>query len=411
MEITFNNFTDIFGNTVINNNTPFILMHSNELYKFLSVIHRNRSFTILGYKNKIIKEAFNNKNLSIDEFTPFGHIYLNNDDFKMNNIIFGNKRFIKTTKKYKFIDTIGLGSLWEPISDDPGYTSFGLVYTNSKNAPIIETGLIPKNFIYVASSSIPTNIFKLDYNLIGHISIGKKRLMINKLLNSPKLFKLFNIDNKYLTDVNNEIKTIDKSDDPNQIISYTAQGELVLNDKCITKKNNDIKLEKCSESTNQKWISKDNNNFSPLDDVNDLCINSDNSENISLKPCDSSTSDQDWNKENVSRTTNIKLPKYKGKTVILVESNNPWYINKNTTIPVNVDKNNDINNDLEYKQGDFKSHFNIDSSKADLGYGHSFASRQGKPCVENFEDTNTNTNIFIIICILVILLLLYRMKW
>jgi len=126
----------------------------------------------------------------------------------------------------------------------------------------------------------------------------------------------------------------------------------------------------------------------------------------------------------INNTTHIDKNKdniFKGKNVILVNTDDPWYINKEFTIPQKYIDNNlsSLDNNLEYDYGDFNSYFNINNKRADLGYGYSYASRLGEKCNEHFTNTkkkinenniydNDYTSIIILLCILLIIIFLYR---
>ncbi len=142
--------------------------------------------------------------------------------------------------------------------------------------------------------------------------------------------------------------------------------------------------------------------------------------------------DLDNNSVDSSDTKNIPSQKehftdnnwhvFKTNNLVLVEANNPWYVNKENTIPIKYissDKyfeNNDDKIDYKHPYGfnkppdsaQFESHVKLDGSKPNLGLGYSFAERN----IENFgqkPEKKDNTNYIIIIMFIVIaLLFLYR---
>lgn len=119
----------------------------------------------------------------------------------------------------------------------------------------------------------------------------------------------------------------------------------------------------------------------------------------------------------------------KGKRVVLIEPDNPWYIN-NGHVQIDkqpeglIDQYNLPLNELSYGNAEAKSSFMLDPTKLDLGYGHSYADRLGKPCVcledneqmvEGFEDTEQKkcTSYFnfpsicsCLLCIIILLLII-----
>lgn len=421
MEGLFNNITDIFGNSVVDDTSPYVLVHSNELYKLLIQLYKEKTYSLWDYNHSLLKQLFTEKNLTYKNYVPLGHIYLNNDDFKMNNILFANRLYLPTTQKFKYVANLSHGSLWVAISDDDNYDALGLVYSKDISPPNTEMGLIPKNMTYVDKNNLNySSPFKGMFNLINHSNIGRSKLLTNKLYRSSKLFRMFNRNGKFLTDVNGSVKLKDRVDQKNQGVSYNAQGELIIGGKCLKGKNYEISLETCNGGREQRWLRKDNE-YSTLDD--DLCLTSDG-ENVSLKPCDSTASfdtvddDKTWYTENqesddldMYTTRGIVPNKYKGKNVVLVEAENPWYTDKDMSMIQNVINTDDGQyNNLDYGFADFKSNFNIDARRKDLGYGNSYASRQGDKCIEGFDDSE-NKNVIFILCILLAFLILYKIKW
>lgn len=152
--------------------------------------------------------------------------------------------------------------------------------------------------------------------------------------------KLTNDINKFLTKNNNNSKSQTKLFSSNQNVSYTTQGELIIDNKCLTFDNNDnVYFDDCSDKTlkNQSWdLNLDENKISPYNNKN-KCLSSDADK---LKYCDSDESIY-WNTEqnDVEHSDDYNLPQYKGKSVVLVDSNNPWYLNKDITIPMNYYNN------------------------------------------------------------------------
>lgn len=112
---------------------------------------------------------------------------------------------------------------------------------------------------------------------------------------------------------------------------------------------------------------------------------------------------------------------YKSRSLVLVESNNPWYINKNDTIPIKYIKNDDYFNRgyHKYSEGSsYDSNIELDGASPTMGYGYSFADRrkvQKPEKIENFSDDSDNvdnTNYIIIILFIVIaLLFLYNVYY
>jgi hypothetical protein len=204
--------------------------------------------------------------------------------------------------------------------------------------------------------------------------------------------KLTNVENNYITMVNGKPKLKGKRYSKNQLISYNAQGELMINDKCLTKNQNEIVFSDCTKQDNQMWkIYEDK--ISPSAD-NNKCLTS-NNEEIILSECNN-TDVQSWNMEypDINKTTDTHYPEQKGRSVVLVDSDNPWYLNIDTTIPLLYDTKLNLEN-MKYKN-------------------HADIEEYNKKRIEHFENTNNTddnvqTHILILLGILIIILGVYKL--
>jgi hypothetical protein len=120
-----------------------------------------------------------------------------------------------------------------------------------------------------------------------------------------------------------------------------------------------------------------------------------------LKKCSSNNDDDKWNIEesDVEKASDYNPLKYKGKTIILVDSENPWYLNYDTTIPIKYNQKQIIT-EKEYRaNSDYGSNENLE--------------------FENFKNTNTNNNknknesttqnqIICLLLIIVVILIIYK---
>lgn len=104
--------------------------------------------------------------------------------------------------------------------------------------------------------------------------------------------------------------------------------------------------------------------------------------------------------------------KFQGKTVVLVENENPWFINKDQAFRQRYNENQKLFDDINYRDhADYKSLFRLDSESPTLGYGYSYSDRLGTNCknTEHFENTNSSDCqiIWIVVC-LIIFLIIYK---
>lgn len=227
--------------------------------------------------------------------------------------------------------------------------------------------------------------------------------------------KLSNMSGKYMTvdDDTKNIKLKTKNKSPSQLLSYSAQGELVMKDKCITRPsgtNNQLYLSDCVGNDAQKWNMMGNSIQSENDSTK--CVSYDDSETLVSKSCDNSDQ-QSWQTEQSdSSTDSFKWTDYFGKTVVLVEADDPWYLNKDTTIPMNYVDKHDFQQDLKYREhADYKPTRVIDPNSPNLGYGYSYADRAGQPCkkIEGFNEGSEDTpNILMFLMCILLLIFIYK---
>lgn len=205
--------------------------------------------------------------------------------------------------------------------------------------------------------------------------------------------KLTNISNKYLTNIDNEAKMKSKLYSKNQQVLYSMQGELMVNDKCLTSdiSGNNVYFDECRKDKNQSWELY-GDRITLLNGKN-KCLASDD-EKLKVIDCSNNNEMQSWNIEqpDVNRSSDFILPTYKGKMVVLVDSDKPWYLNNDTTIPLIYDnKYNDFSN----KCGKFES---------DLQ----------KNNIEHFTEKENNknqTHIILLLLVTVVILVGYKFMY
>jgi hypothetical protein len=251
-----------------------------------------------------------------------------------------------------------------------------------------------------------------DFFLLSDGTLGGKTIKRNSLMDGDFIdMKLTNISNKFLTMVDNDEKSnkvILKSrrTGARQALSYNAQGELITDGKCLTYSNETepVFFGECTDTKKQKWHMYDNK-ISPQYD-NNKCLTSEK-DSVYVKQC-KNDDNQTWTSGGTDDTdaSDYVWDKYHGKTVVLVESNNPWYVNTDQTVRLeNIYSGNHISDDVGYRNNaDFKSRFIMDPNGHHLGYGASYADRQGESCdkIEQFNGTVNEDNqiIFMMLCLL-----------
>lgn len=114
--------------------------------------------------------------------------------------------------------------------------------------------------------------------------------------------------------------------------------------------------------------------------------------------------------------------KCRGKKVVLVEADNPWYINKKCTTPqppTKVELNVSGVSAGDTETATFQSNVKLDETKPNMNLGYSYAARNriltealAAQQVEGFDNMNSNNNYekitLIVLVILILLLILYN---
>jgi len=298
-------------------------------------------------------------------------------------------------------------NIWKPIGPE-GYQPIGLIHAPTKPS-LRSLKIINKSYLIPYNKTSPIINKKTSMNEFNLLSIiGVERYTIDRtqfLPNSPKIdVRLSSKANgKYITNYNDTIILNDEQKnniDNVQTVSFTGDGELQMNGMCMNVNKNNITLENCNQKINQKWY--------PFNDTyvsynQHKCLTQKNN-SIEGSECDNS-SNQKWRTSDIisvidpGQDSIATWKTQEGKNVILMQPETPWYINKKKDIYKNIDK--DKHNSY-HDYSNFDSKFALDPSHPDMGYGYSYAQRQGKPCqcleckkqndIELFNDTNDDTN-------------------
>ena len=408
----FITLTDIFGNEVqskrldnntIDKNNILILVSSNQIYSFMKKISKLKDDSIWEVTH--IDQIFKNNNLNFDDYVSFGNIYVSGK-ITPKSLIFGkvDNDIICPAINYEFVKSYGKGSLWKPVAQN-GYSSIGLVFSSSENKPTSRTGVIKNKYVinYKDDNQInhDSNLINAnEFNLIANGGTDRLTVWRSKFYKGNDKLKLLSYDGKYMTGSNGSFAM--KGAQPYfQDLQYTIQGDLLLGNNCVSANQDNIYLDTCNGAIEQKWYpykksiasQKNNKCISDVHDPDTL------SNKLELTECDQIN---DLNEILIQAT---------GKQVMLVESNNPWYVNVSADqVPAQYKKIDfeeiDING-LEYRnQAEFQSTMKLDPNRNDLGLGYSFISRKGVPCnIENFDSTDQISILSIIIILIVILVI------
>lgn len=424
--------SDLFGYN-IDNETPFVIINTSESYKLLKKIAKNKTSSIWEYNKKKFDDILKARNVDPNKFVSLGHV-LYKPKLGPKTFILCNKSICTPPTDNEEIMAYENGKIVRPYAkiNDKNFYSLGLFYTNGNKLNTDYIGVIDDK--YLLNVQLPTEssssneatdgLEQNEFSLLSATKLGIKTINKNKLLNNDmKTMRLVNSSNKYITDIDNEstksyAKLKLKQRSLKQNFSYNAQGELISNGKCLTYENDNENayFSSCDPNNKkQKWTIA-NNKISPAEDFS-KCLKSDD-DDISIQKCDKSI-DQLWETEDADLATSSDYTwdKYQGKTVVLVESDNPWFINEDVTYPVKIKNINYIpTDDVGYRfNADFKSTRVLDGKKPHLGFGHSIADRDGISCskvkqIEKFDGKASEDNqIIVIIMLIIIVLIIYKL--
>ena len=441
-DITIN---DLFGNSV-DNKSPFILLTTKNINSIIKKLDQRSYDSIWEFDRRKLVPLLKVFQIDLDNYRSFGHIFFNNYSQKPRTVLLVHKDFsiITNPTDYKFVGKYGSGYVWLPIGPS-GFTSLGLVYTPTEQKPSLDDYcMLDSNYALQINKSGSKSL--VGINTLNFISENEFNLLHStitpiftvyraKLYHDIRNFKLIAFhDEKYITSINpsNNSSLEMKSKDNNnyQYINYSTNGELKLGNKCISndETNRSVNLRECNaEDIGQKWYLYNNKIISHQDNA---CLTLDDSgENIKISDCDNNNSNQVWTKEKpeVIEPEEGKWYPTRGKKVVLVGSDNPWYLNNEFKEEANIISNKEPLNQVTYQPyGKFKSKFIMDLGSPNLGFGHSYADRLGKPCPCDKTKNKQSTQIFegfgkvnygdsmntiiIILCLIIFLLLVLRYR-
>ena len=436
------------------NLSPFIII-SNNIVSLCVLKHKfNNNTVILGINFKLVDRLLEKNKIESKNYLCLGDIFSNPNDPSTNpQIILAHKSICSNINYWKQIESIGdSGYIFEPTNNSiKNYTSIGLFFMKNNigtnNELATRVGIIPRAIVEKYSNSSNAKFFSNDYGLLSSDLVQAKTIKKIMFKKNKKMLVISAFD-KYLTNSNSNPNPNSKSNvqlsdpepnpntNPNQIVSYDTQGQLSIDDKCLTYYNNStgLKFDTCNGEPNQKW-SMYENKISPMEDMT-KCLSVDYSDDsqVNIIPCSNEKSIdqiQTWNTADVSGPSvkDYQWDKYKGKTVVLVESNDPWYLNKDTTIQTPLVKNNQtqpLNSVPIRTDADYNSCVVLNPDKPNLGLGYDYMSRtksikckNNESKIEGFGKSNAcgfgsnfsvNNNIIYVLIILLILLLIYKNK-
>ncbi len=421
--------SDLFGYN-INNDSPFVIINSKELYKLLKKVTEDEYHVIWEYNRNKIDPILKARNVDPKRFLSSGnmvynkiHKYNKNPHNDFTTIVLVNKSISKAPNSFDDTEIASLsdGKIIRPVYTLKGeekYFSLGAYYVkNGSELDKQNIAVIPESML-LKMKPRKSLMASDEYSLISSgWTIDKSKLFSGDMRD----MKLTSTSGKYLTLLEGEgsstgkklVKLKSKQSSERQTLSYNAQGELISDGKCLTysDQNSPVYFDSCEPNNKQQKWNMTNGKISPHTG-HDKCLTVGNSDSVYLKECQD-LDEQSWNSEesDISTSSDYGWDKYKGKTVVLVASDNPWYINEDTTYPMKFSNKENIRDDVKYRENaDYQSSIILDPLRPDLGLGHSILERANNGCaIEGFGEENENKYTVIILFIIIFLIVVY--KW
>lgn len=319
------NVTNILGGRDIDNDTPFIIVSSDNIEKFLSPIKFCNPHTIYRIKYREFVKYVQRKGVhSIDmrNFMPIGDLC---SDKRINSLLLANRHIVPTTNNYRNIGKMNGLYMWVGFIRRQGAESrsIGVVTTKTKYSPKYFIPVLPRMYLIkmdFGSGFIRGN----DFDILSVKSDGLWIMTRNR----------FRAGSLYYGDLNpssssrESKKKIGKNYDKDFTkLMYNEHGQLLLNDKCITvDKYGKLKLRSCGENKSQQWLRSGNDYVSMYNNQFNKCIGTSSSGGLILKNYHPKT---DWDGfDRQSEGVVEDWESVKGKTMVLRDRNNPWFLDK-----------------------------------------------------------------------------------
>ncbi len=445
--------SDIFGNRLEkgidkNNGLPFVILHTAQPHLLMSRIGKSESDGVWTLDYPLIMHALYANRLTPARFAPLGHLYTTKAKLpdKVSILLVNTDPSISVSP----IDYTSVGMyrnmhIWKPIAPK-GYSALGYMVSSDK-PDITRTRVVNDNLVTEYRDRLkPKNgmIAMNEFNFVSFEGEKRKTVKRSELLRAANMVRLQSNRGRFITRTNdrqNHVDLVPESVEEKQRIKY-AGGQIKLEDKCIgvnpNKWDNFAYLQDCDDSSYQSWYPYRDHYVS---EHHQRCL-SDSGDQLEIEECNFADPDQSWMSESLQNVIQDSFQEHrqpwktrKGKRVVLIEDDNPWYINKvHKPIGIRHDKRTELNK-VDYRDNaDFYSKFMMDTHNPSMGYGYSYADRAGKPChcvddcdkpptnrkiFEHFDNNNDDdedssydfTTIAISLFLLVLLTILARMYW
>jgi hypothetical protein len=435
---------------------------------------KNTLQIIYEYNMTAIRELLKNRNINADDYLPLGDVIYKKTSEPIR-LVLANRGITSYPSAYTEVKKFGNGRIMRPVSDSSEWVDVGCIFVRNGEIPnlhkigmIESTNMISYN---VTSGKTSNNVTsgKTSNNVTSgktsnNVTSGKTAkkdstsiagndfLLIQSTADTvrtvsrgekyDKKIKLSNVANKYLTLINKSgsAALLSPMYSSQQSVQYNAQGELIIDGQCLTQgmqgthedtrenmqedtqkeeahsqNNQPVTFKSCDAmNVKQKWSLYDGK-ISSLNN-NKCLVGSTDDETLLLDECND-LDEQSWTQESDGESTSSDFSwnDFKGRNVILVESDNPWFVNKqNAVIEKRVKHAVPTTSILKYRDNaDIELSDARPSNDESMGAGSIINTTN---IIEKFDgmasdgtaSDNSTTYIIIVLCSIVIILLVYK---
>jgi len=403
--------TNLFGKTIKDNEkdiSPFILIHSTQPNIIVKNVVTSDNYSVWEPNTSAIEHVLYSNKFNVDLFSSTGHIFIPSK--KLPNkitLILANKKFPYIKNPIDFTAISKLASkytIWKPIGSRD-YLPIGYIVSIDK--PSTQSIInIHKNYLikyrnindgpYITNIQKPTNMN--EFYLLGMTRDTKYTIKRSSLLS---INDILNIKNN-----NSGNKLM------NANIKFTKNGELKINNNCISVNDqNNIEQQKCDNHDNQKWYVYKN---SIISDYNQQCM-SEIGNDLVTENCNNDKK-QKWSVssektvfDDSTQEIDDNWKVVKGRKVVLVQQDDPWFLNKSRNLEGIIEDDKVELNTQEYQNyAEYDGKFKVDVTKPDMGQGHSYAARNcGNFFYETFDGNKYDYDTVIYTVSIAILLIFF----
>lgn len=401
------NVTDITGSTNINNDSPFIIVKSNNMHDHLVKITSDNGYSVYRLNYQSLSKLVNKYSafIDMDNYMSIGDLCSSGE---ITDVILANKNTIASMNKYKKVGTIGNHTAWVGKATKNGneLRSIGVVLTEKDSPPKFNIPILPINYLvkmHFGGSKIRGN----EFNILSYFTDGLWTIVVSKFMDHESYFKYSNTNGKYLSSINSTLSMKDSKDNM-QNIRYTSDGQLMIDNKCITVNNGKLILSvRSNTDLNQKWVKKADKFMSLSDSNFNKCLGIDKNNNVVLKNCPKSV---EWDFQNVDYI-DVRNPKWKsvkGKSLVLVDRNDPWFLNKDIVDVIEHPGNGKISpigyDLVKDDQTPSRIGGTPKKNRSSFSDGY-FDGDQKDKIIETFDDESDSSDNFLLILLSIVLLI------